>query len=205
MNILEINNLNIYHNNYFKKIKIVHSFSLTIKEGEIIGIIGESGRGKTTIAKTIIGLHSNFDGEIICNINKKEIQYIFQDPYSSLNPYMDIDYIISEGMKFKTKEEKDNAVINSMKMVNLDIEKRFCYPSEFSGGERQKIAIARALIRKPKLIIADEITASLDYFSKIMIIDLLKDLQRNNNFACLIISHDNSFINKLTDKIVILD
>ena len=92
-----------------------------------------------------------------------------------------------------------------MKLVDLDINKRYCYPSDFSGGERQKIAIARAIIKNPKLIIADEITSSIDYFSKVMIIDLLKELQRKKNFACLIISHDLDFISKLTDKIVSLD
>ena len=205
MNILEINSLNVYHKNYLKKTKIVNDFSLNIKEGEIVALIGKSGSGKTTIAKSIIGLHTNFEGSINYKISKQDIQYIFQDPYSSLNPYMNIDYIISEGIKFKSKEEKENEVIKVMKSVNLDARKRFCYPSEFSGGERQKIAIARALIRKPKLIIADEITASLDYYSKIMIVDLLKSLQKANNFACIIISHDHSFISKLTDKIIILD
>lgn len=205
MNILEINNLNIYYKKKFKKIDIIRNFSLSINEGEIIALIGKSGVGKTSIAKTIIGLHNEYEGNIAYGVDKKDIQYIFQDPYSSLNPYMNISYIISEGLNFRNKEDKDNEIIKIMRLVDLDISKRFCYPSEFSGGERQKIAIARALIRSPKLIIADEITSSIDYHSKVMIIDLLRDLQKNNNFACLLISHDLEFVNKLTDKIIILD
>ena len=205
MKLLEIKNINIYHKNKLKNKYIINNFSLDIKEGEIIALIGKSGSGKTTLAKTIIGLHNFYEGEIIYNLNKQDIQYIFQDPYSSLNPYMNISYIISEGMKFDKKEDRDNAIIEVMKLVNLDINKRFYYPNEFSGGERQKIAIARALIRKPKLILADEITSSIDYHSKIMIIDLLRDLQLKQNFACLIISHDLQFISKLTNKIIKID
>ncbi len=205
MKLLEIKNINIYHKNRFKNKYIIKNFSLEINKGEIVALVGKSGCGKTTIARTIIGLHNFYDGEIIYNLNKQDIQYIFQDPYSSLNPYMNISYIISEGMKFETKEDRDNKVIEVMKLVNLDINKRFCYPNEFSGGERQKIAIARALIRNPKLILADEITSSIDYHSKIAIIDLLRDLQKKNNFACLIISHDHQFISKLTEKIIKID
>jgi ABC-type dipeptide/oligopeptide/nickel transport system ATPase subunit len=205
MKILEIKSLNIYYKKKMKRHDVIKDFSLSINEGEIMALIGKSGVGKTSIAKTIIGLHKLYEGEIIYNIDKKDIQYIFQDPYSSLNPFMNISYIITEGMTFENSIEKDKEIIRVMKLVNLDIEKRFCYPSEFSGGERQKIAIARAIIRNPKLIIADEITSSIDYFSKIMIIDLLRDLQKNNNFACLLISHDLEFINKLTDKIIKLD
>lgn len=202
MNILQINNIDIYYKKGKKKIDIIKNFSLSIDDGEILALIGKSGVGKTTIAKTIIGLHPHYEGEIIYNIKSEDIQYIFQDPYSSLNPYVNISYIISEGMKFNSKEEKNKEIIKAMQSVNLDVSKRFCYPHEFSGGERQKIAIARAIIRKPKLIIADEITSSLDYFSKIMIVDLLMNLQKENNFACLLISHDLDFISKLTNKII---
>lgn len=205
MKLLEINNLTIYYSKRGKRKNIITNFSLSINEGEIMALAGRSGIGKTSIAKSIVGLHSLYDGSIVYNIDKSDIQYIFQDPYSSLNPYMNISYIISEGLKFKNEEDRDKEIIKMMTLVNLDISKRFCYPSEFSGGERQKIAIARALIRKPKLIIADEITSSLDYFSKIMIIDLLQTLQKENNFAFLLISHDLEFINKLTDKIILLD
>lgn len=205
MKVLEINNLNIYYKKKNKKINIIENFNFAIKDNEIIALIGKSGKGKSTIAKTIIGLHKQYEGNINYFIDKKDIQYIFQDPYSSLNPYENISYIISEGMKFRSKQEKEIKIIEVLNLVNLDINKRFCYPNDFSGGERQKIAIARALIRKPKLIIADEITSSIDYFSKVMILDLLKSLQEKNNFACIFISHDLDFINKLTDKIVSLD
>lgn len=205
MKVLEIKNLSIYYQKGIKRKEIVKNFSLTLNDNEIVALIGKSGTGKTSIAKTIIGFHKLFDGEINHNIDRKDIQYIFQDPYSSLNPYMNIRYIISEGMTFISNDDLDKEVIKVMQLVNLDINKRFCFPHEFSGGERQKIAIARAMIRNPKLIIADEITSSIDYHSKIMIIDLLRDLQKRNNFACLLISHDLEFINKLTDKIIILN
>ena len=92
-----------------------------------------------------------------------------------------------------------------MELVGLDINKRYCYPNKFSGGERQKIAIARAIIRNPKLIIADEITSSIDYFAKATIVNLIKRLQKEKHFSFLVISHDLEFISKLTDKIVSLD
>ena len=205
MKILEINNLNIFYKKGFRKNYVISNFSLEINYGEIIALVGKSGVGKTSIAKTIIGLNNNYEGKITYSINKEDIQYIFQDPYSSLNPFVNISYIISEGIKFKSKEEKEKKIIEVMNLVNLDITKRYCFPSDFSGGERQKIAIARALIRNPKFIIADEITSSIDYFSKIMIIETFKELQKKQNFACLFISHDLDVINKLTDKIVSLD
>lgn len=202
MKLLEINSLNIYYKKKNKKNYVIKDFSFSMNEGEIIALIGKSGIGKTTIAKTIMGLHSLYEGDIFLNINKEDIQYIFQDPYSSLNPYMNISYIISEGMEFKNSDEKDKEIKRVLNLVRLDDSKRFCYPREFSGGERQKIAIARALIRKPKLIIADEITSQIDYHSKITIIELLRNLQKTTKFACLIISHDHNFINKLTDKVI---
>lgn len=205
MKILEINNLNIYYKKGLKKNIVTNNFSFSISENEIVALIGKSGAGKTSIAKTIVGLHKLYDGDIKYFIGKGSIQYIFQDPYNSLNPYANISYIISEGLDFKSNEEKESRIIEAMNLVNLDINKRYCYPSDFSGGERQKIAIARAIIRNPKFIIADEITSSIDYYSKIVIIELLQKLQKEKGFACLLISHDLDFVNKLTNKIVTLN
>lgn len=202
MRILTISNLSIYYKNKSSKNFIVKDFNLSIDEGEIVLLTGKNGSGKTSIAKTVIGLHSLYEGNIEYGIDKSDIQYIFQDPYSSLNPFMNVSYIISEGMKFKNKNKLDKNIIKIMQEVGLDINKRFCLPSDFSGGERQKIAIARALIRNPKLVIADEITSSIDYFSKIALVNLLKKLQKERKFACLLISHDLEFAHKLTDKIV---
>ena len=99
MKILEMNKLNIYHQKFLKKSYILNNFTLSINENEIVALIGKTGAGKTTLAKTIIGLHKHFNGELIYGIDKNDIQYIFQDPYSSLNPFANISYIISEGLK----------------------------------------------------------------------------------------------------------
>lgn len=205
MKILTITDLTVFYKLKHKNIPVVKNFNFSINEGEIIALTGKSGSGKTSIAKSIMKLHKNYTGNICLNISSDDVQYIFQDPYSSLNPFTNISYIISEGLKFKHKDELDAKVIEVLNLVGLDPSKRFCYASDFSGGERQKIAIARALIRNPKLIIADEISASIDYYSKISIINLIKKLQKEMNFSCILISHDKDFINKVTNKIVSLD
>ena len=118
MKLLEVNNLNIYYKNKGIKNTIVDNFSFSISEGEIIALVGKSGSGKTSIAKAIIGLNKYYTGEINYNISKNDIQYIFQDPYSSLNPFMNISYIISEGLSFSSGEKRDEEII---KVINTDI------------------------------------------------------------------------------------
>ena len=204
--------------NYVKAIKKV-SFNLNM--GETIGIVGESGSGKTSLILAILKLIQS-RGEIIINnknlnkLNKKEIldlrkdiQVVFQDPFSSLSPRMNIEDIISEGLMVHypnlNLEEKKQKLKNILEKVGLEykhtIEK---YPHEFSGGQRQRIAIARALILEPKILVLDEPTSALDITIQNQIINLLNNLQKELNLSYIFISHDMRVIRATANKIIVL-
>lgn len=199
----------------------VNDVSLDIKEGEILAIAGESGCGKSTLAKTIMKLVEPKQGEILLEdkniltpINKeeaknfyKQVQMIFQNPYSSLNPKMKIGEILKEPLEINTKLKKDEIekiVEEKIAKVGLDKNCLNLYPHEFSGGQRQRIAIARSLILNPKFIIADEPVSALDVSIQAQIINLLKELKEDFNLTFLFISHDLSVIKYLSDRIAIM-
>ncbi len=203
-----------------KYLRAVDDISFKVKKGTTLGIVGESGCGKTTLGRTVLKLYEPNDGKIIfngddiTNLNKKEmlkyrtdIQLIFQDPYSSLPPRMTIGNIIAEAVKVHNivpKDEVSTYVRDVMKKCGLQPQHYDRYPHEFSGGQRQRICIARALAVKPKLVICDEPVSALDVSIQAQIINLLKELQNTMGLTYLFISHDLSVVKYITDQIMVM-
>ena len=212
--ILEINKLSFsYLNN-----SILKSISFNLYEGEILGLVGESGSGKSTISKCILGINQNYTGEILYNglnvksINNKNfrrnIQLIFQDPYSSLNPKMTIGDSIMEPMivhNISNKKNRKSEIFKLLEDVGLNKEDFDKYPNQFSGGQRQRIVIARALALKPKVIVCDESVSALDVSIQSQIINLLNNLKEKYLITFLFISHDLSVIKYMTDRLIVLN
>lgn len=223
--ILKVENLKVYFpikKGIMKKtvgyIKAVDGISFDLKPGETIGLVGESGCGKTSTGKALVRLNSIYEGKVYYNdqslteLNDKEfnklrpdIQMIFQDPFSSLNPRMTVGEIIGEPLKFhKKNEDTTELVLRYMELTGLRKEYLKRYPHEFSGGQRQRIGIARALALEPKLIIADEPVSALDVSIQAQIINLMMKLQKELNLSYIFIAHDLSVVKHISDRIVVM-
>ena len=213
--LLKVNNLEFSYNN----VKILNNISFDLYKGESLGLIGESGSGKSTIAKSILNLNNFSNGQIfykeknIKEINKKEfrknIQLIFQDPFSSLNPEISIGKSIVEPMishnLHKTITESKEKAISLLEQVNLKNSDFNKFPHQFSGGQRQRIVIARALALNPKILICDESVSALDVSIQAQILNLLNNLKEKFSFTFLFISHDLSVVKYMTDRVIILN
>lgn len=201
-------------------LRAVDDISFTLERGKTIGIVGESGCGKTTLGRTILKLYDITDGEIyfegdnITGLSKSamkkyrtDMQLIFQDPYSSLSPRMTVGNIIGEAVRqhhIVPKDEVHDYVLDIMKKCGLRPQFYDRYPHEFSGGQRQRICIARALAVKPKLVICDEPVSALDVSIQAQIINLLKELQTTMGLTYIFISHDLSVVKYITDRIMVM-
>jgi len=201
-------------------VKAVDGVSFSINQGKTLGVVGESGCGKTTLGRTILRLHSITSGKVVyddidlVSISKKEmtklrpkIQIIFQDPYSSLSPRMTIGEIIGEAVRqhgIVPKEEHRDYIIETMRLCGLPAYYYSRYPHEFSGGQRQRISIARSLALKPDLIICDEPVSALDVSIQSQIINLLVELQENMGITYIFISHDLSVVEYISDEIMVM-
>ena len=202
-------------------VKAVDGVSFEVKEGQTFGLVGESGCGKSTLGRTIVKLYEpesgtiEFDGNDISKIHGKELkafrkdmQMIFQDPYASLNPRMTVGEIIKEPMIihniFATDQEREDRVVELLKIVGLKPDHIRRYPSEFSGGQRQRIGIARALAVNPRFIVCDEPISALDVSSQAQLINLLEDIQKEMNLSYLFIAHDISMVKHISDQIGVM-
>ena len=198
----------------------VHDLNFSLSTGEIMGIGGESGCGKTTLAKLLLGCIEpssgaiELEGENLASLVKKKsqawrrhLQMVFQHPASSLNPRQTVEEILSEPFiihQVGNKQERKDAVLKLLAQVGLSEELNKILPHALSGGQKQRIAIARAIALKPKLLICDEPFSALDISIQAQIITLLAQLQKENNFTCIVISHDLSLLRYFTDRLAIL-
>ncbi len=225
-NILEVKNL---HKRFTSKgitVRAVTDVSFDVKPGETIGIVGESGCGKTTLGRCIVRAYNASEGEVLYRTRegeevdflkvdkkklkqiRKEIQMIFQDPYSSLDPRMPVLDIIKEPLKANypkmPKAEMDQKAKQMAEKVGLNPTYLMRYPHAFSGGQRQRIGIARALVVEPQIIVCDEAVSALDVSIQAQVINLLRDLQKDLNLTYLFISHDLSVVEHISDKVGVM-
>ena len=201
-------------------VRAVDEVELQVKKGSTVGLVGESGSGKTTLGKTVLRLLTPtagkifFEGENITELDsarlrslRREMQMIFQNPYGSLNPRMNVGSLVSEGISIHNtvrKEERGEFVAQLLGEVGLGADVMGRYPHEFSGGQRQRIAIARAISLRPKFVVCDEPVSALDVSVQAQIINLLKDLQKKHGLSYLFISHDLRVVKHISDLVAVM-
>lgn len=221
MALLEVENLSKFFpirgglfNRTVASVQAVRDVSFSVSEGETVGIIGESGCGKSTLGKTIVGLHEATSGRIWFEggdtsgeIRPTDIQFVFQDPYSALNPRMTAGQMLSEAVRFHRivpKDQVESYIDELLGTVQLLPETKHRYPHEFSGGQRQRLNVARALAVKPKMIIADEPVSALDVSVQAQILNLLMDLREQLSLTILFISHDLKVVEHFCDRMIVM-
>ena len=202
-----------------KPLKAVDDVSFTIRRGETLGLVGESGCGKTTVGRTVLQLYKPTGGEIYYDGKpvktarelkafRTKATMVFQDPYSSLNPRMTVSDIIAEPLDvhglYKTREERRDRVLELMQYVGLNSEHASRYAHEFSGGQRQRIGIARSLAVNPEFIVCDEPVSALDVSIQAQVLNLLQDLQEEKKLTYIFITHDMSVVKHISNQIAVM-
>jgi len=213
--VLAVSNLNCFYG----KVHIVHDVSFDVKPGECVAIVGESGSGKTTLSRSIGGLHKEWTGNVQLNgrelqraarqrstAERLKIQYVFQNPYSSLNPRRSIGESVARPLLIAGKSHKEaNATVGEMlERVSLTAGYAARYPDQLSGGERQRVAIARALVSQPDMLICDEVTSALDVLVQATIVELLTGLRRDLGLAMVFVTHNLPLVRSIAERVVVL-
>ena len=218
--LLEVDDLHVRFNLRDESLPAVDGLSCSLSKGETLGIVGESGCGKTTVGRSVLRLIDPSAGEIFFDgadlrslrgealrTVRRNMQIVFQDPYGSLNPRMNVHSIIGEPLRIHEKingDELDLRVIELLERVGLPENSRFRFPHEFSGGQRQRIGIARAIALNPKLIVCDEAVSALDVSIQAQILNLLRELQEDLGLAYLFISHDLNVVRHGADRVAVM-
>ena len=212
--VLRVSNLNVFYKNRKrklfsknKKIQALHDVSVSMQEGEVLAIAGESGSGKSTLARAIVGINKDYTGEIVQKYGSP--QMVFQDPYSSLNPAKKIGWLLEEPLRVDktrdwTKEEIADRVKEVMEDIELPLNMLDRFPAQLSGGQRQRVCIGIALMRSPKLLIADEPVSALDVTIQAQILELLENLHKKHGISIIFISHDLRVVYKISDHVMIM-
>ncbi|SFP53851.1 peptide/nickel transport system ATP-binding protein [Butyrivibrio proteoclasticus] len=212
--VLKVENLNVYYKNrkrkFFsgtKKIHTLYDVSFEMEEGEVLAIAGESGCGKSTLARAIVGINKDYTGTLWQKYD--EPQMVFQDPYSSLNPAKKIGWLLEEPLKVDkkrkwTSQERKKRVEEIMGEIELPLEMLDRYPSQLSGGQRQRICIGIALMKSPRLLIADEPVSALDVTIQAQIMELLQNLHKRLGISIIFISHDLRVVYQISDHVMIM-
>jgi peptide/nickel transport system ATP-binding protein len=221
-NVLNVTNLDVtYPGKGFRKegFKALHSVSINIAEGETLGLVGESGSGKTTLGRAILGLAPvsagtiEFLGDDISHVNRKkrrelsrDMQVVFQDPYTSLNPSMEVGQILAEPLQIQGMEASaaKKRIAELLDQVGLPTDALQRLPREFSGGQRQRVAIARALALSPKLIVCDEPVSALDLTTQARILDLFLQIQKDTGVSYLFVSHDLDVVRHISHRVAVM-
>lgn len=220
--ILEVKNLKKYFEvGHHQTLKAVDDVSFQINEGETLGLVGESGCGKTTCGRTCLGMYNKTAGEVLYKgkdihalkgaelfAYKKEAQMIFQDPYASLNPRMTVSDIVAEGLDVhhmvKSKAERADRIYELLNLVGLNKEHANRFIHEFSGGQRQRIGIARALALEPKFMVLDEPISALDVSIQAQVVNMLIKLQKEMGLTYLFVAHDLSMVKHISDRVAVM-
>ena len=201
-------------------VRAVENVSFTVRQGETLGLVGESGCGKTTVGHTLLGLQSATSGSVLyegvdilklkgreLKQTRRNMQIVFQDPFSALDPRLPIGESIAEGLhihKIGTRQERFEKVLAALKKVGMEDYHAMRYPHEFSGGQRQRIGIARAIILEPKFIVLDEPVSALDVSIQAQVLNLLKDLQRELGLSYLFVAHNLAVVEHICDRVVVM-
>lgn len=217
--LIEVQNLKKYFKTNHGMLHAVDDVSFTIEQGQTLGVVGESGCGKSTLGRVIIKLLEATDGKVLFHgeditarpsslDDRRRMQMIFQDPFSSLNPRMSVSQIIAEPLQIhhvcKSKEDLDQRIRNLMDTVGLAERFTNAYPHELDGGRRQRIGIARALALEPEFIVCDEPVSALDVSIQAQILNLMQDLQEERKFTYMFITHDMSVVKHISNSIIVM-